>query len=701
MRFFKKVTPIILQSEMNECGLACIAMLAGYYGKKIDITSSRLLHNVTAGGMSVRELIDTFAIINMTACASRVEIEELYSLSRPVILHWELNHYVILTKIDKKKATINDPATGRRIISLAELSNKFTGVIIDAWITESFTKKPIEIQFKIMDLFKPFNGKYKILTGVVFISLVIEMLSLSVPMGTQFTIDTLLSSSDFSSIYTLSFIVFTLLIIKSLLSFARSIAIMNLKFFIGVRWAEMFFNKIINLKLPFFLKRHIGDITSRFQSLSEVRDGLDANMISSFLEVIVIIFSLIIMFYYMPLLLVPPLFLSIIYVTARLFFYEKYKTLKGEVIYHEAIQQSHFIESIRSISSIRMLNLFTIRRLEWLNYVKNSIKASNESFKLDLYMTTLSVFIQSVSAISIIIFSAFSNGEVISTGLLFSMLLYGNMIVSKTIKLTDSLIDFTLLSVHANRLTDIVLYPIEENGTHELYIKDDKDCIEIKNLAFKYNEDEPYIFHDVNLNIKKSENIAIVGSSGCGKSTLFKILSGLYEATSGDVFFYGVNSKELDKKNLRNNVAYVMQDDRLLSGTIAQNISSFTNDIDYDRVIECAKYASVHNEIANLPLSYETIIGDLGEGLSGGQIQRITIARALYRKPKILLLDETTSNLDVKNEAKINASIRNLPITKIFIAHRPETINTADRVYDLSLKKWVIRHIDNKGNVIC
>lgn len=689
MRIFKKATPSILQSEMNECGLACIAMIVGYNGKNIDLPSIRRLHDVSASGMSVRDILDTFTSIQMTANVFRVDIKDLYSFSNPVILHWELDHYVVLVNLNKKKAIINDPAVGLREISINELSNKFTGVLIEAHPTKHFKKESLQINFGIIDLFKVFTKKLGFITGILLISFVTEALSLSVPIGTQFTIDTLLNTSDKNSIYTFTIMVLAILVAKSLLSIFRTITIMHVRFFIGTRWSEMFFHKLTNLKLPFFQKRHIGDITSRFQSLGEVRDGIDADMISSFLEVILIFFSLIIILYYAPLLSIPPLTLSLLYILARVLVNDKYKRLKKEIIYHESIQQSHFIETIRSIPSIRMLNLIDIRKLEWMNFVRNSLNASNESFKLDLYLKTISLFTQSASAVLIISFAGIFVDYQFTAGLLVSMLLYSDIIVSRTIKLTDSVVDLTLLSVNANRLTDIVIYPEEESGGVAFNKNNTKKCIELKNLSFQYNNDDDLIFDKINLSICDGESIAIIGKSGCGKSTLFKLVSSLYTPTNGEILFYGINSKAINKKQLRDKIAYVMQDEKLLSGTISQNISSFATEIDFDKVYESSNLACIHDEIMNLPLGYETFIGDLGEGLSGGQIQRITIARALYRKPIILLLDETTSNLDMMNETKINKNISSLPITKIFIAHRPETIKSADRVFDLSENKWI------------
>ncbi|WP_289995996.1 cysteine peptidase family C39 domain-containing protein [Photorhabdus laumondii] len=308
MFFRRKKIPVILQSEISECGLACLVMLAGYFGKRIDLAAARSIHEVTMDGMTLRNLVNAFEQVGMTSRASRVEIEDLHTITRPVILHWSFNHYVVLIKVNRKGAVIHDPAIGQRFISLRELSDKFTGVILEAWPIETFNKEPLEINVNVKDLFKGISGLGKILSGVLAISIVIELLSISVPAATQFTIDTLIRSNDIQGIYSLSIVVISALLAKSFFSVIRAITLMNLRYSLGVKWAEMFFNRVVSLKLPFFIKRHIGDISSRFQALCAIQESFDSNMISSALDAIVVFISIVVIINYSPILAIPPVF---------------------------------------------------------------------------------------------------------------------------------------------------------------------------------------------------------------------------------------------------------------------------------------------------------------------------------------------------------------------------------------------------------
>ncbi|MGV8003024.1 cysteine peptidase family C39 domain-containing protein [Photorhabdus temperata subsp. temperata] len=567
MFFRRKKIPVILQSEISECGLACLVMLAGYFGKRVDLAAARSIHEVTMDGMTLRNLVNAFEQVGMTSRASRVEIEDLHTITRPVILHWSFNHYVILIKVNRKGAIIHDPAIGQRSISLRELSDKFTGVILEAWPIETFNKEPLEINVNVKDLFKGISGLGKILSGVLAISVVIELLSISVPAATQFTIDTLIRSNDIQGIYSLSIVVISALLAKSFFSVIRAITLMNLRYSLGVKWAEMFFNRVVSLKLPFFIKRHIGDISSRFQALCAIQESFDSNMISSALDAIVVFISIVVIINYSPVLAIPPVFFSLFYAAIRIGLFNKFKTLKNETIIHESIQQSHFIESIRAITAIKMLNLDVLRRREWVNYVVNSTRSANRTFKMDLFTNTLGILLQGLSGVFILTTGAIYFDSGLSTGALFGVMLYGDMIVSRVIKLSDALSEFFLISMHCHRLTDVAVSPTESEGG-EKFGSNISGSIIIKNLAYRYSQNQPYIFDGINLEILPGESVAIVGASGCGKSTLLNVLAGLYEPTNGEILINGKNISSIDKKSLRQKISFVMQDDKLLSGTI-------------------------------------------------------------------------------------------------------------------------------------
>lgn len=681
--------PLILQSETNECGLACLSMMAGYFNKRIDLASARNIYGTTSHGMTLRELITAFERLGMAARASRIELDELRLLSRPVILHWSFNHYVILVKITHLGAVIHDPAIGRRRISLRELSDKFTGVIIEAWPAETFDKKPLEMNVTIFDLFRGIKGLSGIFSGVLVLSVLVELLSIAVPAATQFTIDTLVKSSDREGIFFVSIVVISALLIKSAFSVLRAWVLINLRYTLGVKWAEIFFNRLIKLTLPFFEKRHTGDIASRFQSLTAIQEAFTADMVASVLDAIVIIISMSIILTYSPVLAIGPLAAATGFIVLKAGLLSTYRARKIEHITFEATQSSHFLETVKAISAIKVLNLTPVRRREWINHVVNSTHAGTQLFKLDLLTNTAAMLLIGFSGIYVLSMGALGFDKGMTTGVLLAVMLYADMVVTRTVKLVNAISDFCLVSMHSQRLTDIAVSPIERDEEEQPPPTQMNGHIVTRNLSFRHSPTEPDIFEGVNIEIMPGESIAIIGPSGCGKSTFLHLLAGLYESTSGDIFINGTSLSSIGKQVIREHVAFVMQDDKLLTGTLQKNITGFSEVPDIERMKKCANYAAIDDEISKFPLGYDSMIGDIGSTLSGGQRQRISIARALYRQPKILLLDEATSHLDIDNEQKITRSISHLPITRIFVAHRPEMIKSADRIFNLQLKAWV------------
>lgn len=688
MFFFLRKTPLILQSETNECGLACLAMITGYFGKHVDLASARTLHGTTSHGMTLRELITAFEDIGMTARASRVELDELRSISRPVILHWSFNHFVVLVRVTYRGAVIHDPAIGRRSISLRELSDKFTGVMMEAWPAETFDKKPLKMNVTVSDLFRGVRGLRRIFSGVLVLSVLVELLSVAVPAASQFTIDILVRSSDREGIFFVGIVVIAALLIKSGFSVVRAWILMNLRYMLGVKWAEMFFNRLIQLTLPFFEKRHTGDIASRFQSLTAIQEAFTADMVASLLDAIVIFISIVIILTYSPLLAIGPLVAAIGYAVLKAVLFSTYRTRKIEHISFEAVQSSHFLETVRAISAIKMLNLTPVRRHEWVNHVVNSTRAGNQLFKLDLLTNTAALLLIGFSGIYVLSMGALGFDKGITTGALLAVMLYADMVISRTVKLVNAVSDFCLVSMHCQRLTDIAVSPLERNEEERSPAQLNGHIV-VRNLSFRHSPTESNIFENINLEVMPGESVAIIGPSGCGKSTFLHVLAGLYESTNGDIFINGVSLSGIGKRSIREHVAFVMQDDKLLAGTLQKNITGFSEFPDMERMAECASYAAIDEEISSFPLGYESMVGDIGSTLSGGQRQRISIARALYRQPGVLLLDEATSDLDIENEQKITRSISRLSITRIFVAHRPEMIKSADKVFNLQLNAWV------------
>ena len=384
-----------------------------------------------------------------------------------------------------------------------------------------------------------------------------------------------------------------------------------------------------------------------------------------------------------------------LYALLRWSIFRSLREATSEQIIHAAKQQSHFLESARGVQSVRLFNRSEERRIGWMNALADQFNADLRIAKLSISYQTANTLLFSSERVIVIWLAALAVLDArFSIGMLFAFVSYKDQFSQRTAALIDKLFELRMLRLHGERVADIVLTKPEED-THDVEIDQAQitPTVEVRNLAFRYADSEPYIINNLNLTIPAGQCIAITGASGCGKTTLIKLLLGLVDPTEGEILVSGVKLKHLGLSNYRQLVGTVMQDDQLFAGSIADNISFFDPTPNQKQIENCAQLAAIHQEIVGMPMAYDTLVGDIGTGLSGGQKQRILLARALYKNPKLLVLDEATSHLDIWNEQLVNAAIKQIQLTRIIVAHRPETIAMAQRVVVLQQGK-VVRDLE-------
>lgn len=358
------------------------------------------------------------------------------------------------------------------------------------------------------------------------------------------------------------------------------------------------------------------------------------------------------------------------------------RAANSEQIIHAAKQQSHFMETVRGMQSIRLFGRSDERRSGWMNSLTEEFNANLRIAKLSVSYQTANTFLFNSERVIVIWLAALAVlNNAFSVGMMFAFISYKDQFSQRMASLIDKLFELRMIRLHGERLADIVLTEAEvENAMAEVDPSLLSPSIEIKNLSFRYSDSEPEVIKELNLSISAGQCVAITGPSGCGKTTLMKLLLGLLSPTDGEIRVGNVALGHIGMANYRNMLGTVMQDDTLFAGSIADNIAFFDPMIDMQRVHQCAQLAAIATEIAAMPMAFNTLIGDIGTGLSGGQKQRILLARSLYKQPKILVLDEATSHLDVWNEQAVNQAIQKIPLTRIIVAHRPETIQMAERI---------------------
>lgn len=675
--------PLILQTEATECGLACLAMVAGYHGHHATLMELRREFSVSLKGVTLKQLIQTAEQMKLGTRAVRLELDDLNKLNLPCVLHWNLNHFVVLKVVNGQRLTVHDPAQGIRQLSLVEASKSFTGVALEVWPCSDFEKQEAKPQVKFMSMLGRVSGLYRALAQILLLALVLEVFSLVSPFLLQWTLDNVLVTQDRDLLTTLILGFGLLLLMQQLVSAIRAWVMMHMSTLLSVQWQANVYSHLLRLPIHYFEKRHLGDIVSRFGAIGEIQGTLTAAFFSTILDGLITIATLVLMIIYSPLLAAIAVTAMTLYTMVRWAWYRPLRRASEEQIIHAARQESHFLETVRGMRTIKLFQRQSERRSTWLGLLVEQINAGLRTQKLQLIYTQLNGLIFGLeNLLALGLGASMVMNNQFSVGVLMAFIAYKSQFVGRVASLVDHLFELHMLRLQGERLADIVMHPPEDNRCTLSFATSER-CpvdIDIKGVKYRYSDQEPFVLDGIDLHIGQGESVAITGASGSGKSTLISLLLGIFPPTHGQIKIAGSELHHLGTEALRSKIGTVMQDDCLFAGSLADNIAFFEPKPDLEWAMECARKASIHTDIVAMPMGYNTLVGDMGTVLSGGQKQRVLLARALYKKPCILILDEATSHLDVKCEQQVNDGIRTLEITRIIVAHRSETIASADRV---------------------
>lgn len=676
---------IVMQSEAAECGLASLAMIAGHYGHHSDINQLRQQHPQSLKGLNLQQLINIAEQMKLSSRPLKLDLKHVSQLATPCILHWDMNHFVVLEKAGKHKVSVLDPALGQVTYSWADFAEHFTGIALELTPTSQFEKqaKPVSLEFK--QLFSVSHGIKLALVQLLFLSLLLQICQLTMPYYMQLTIDQVLPYFDNNLLVVIAIGFTAITVFNLLLTFFRGLVIIHLANTLNRQFAFNLFSHLIRLPLDFFNKRHMGDLISRFGSVDQLKDTIAQQVVEVVIDGFLAISVLVLIFLYHPQLAAVVLISLCLYLAVRMLYFKPLKQVTEQFIVSKAKEQSSLMENIRGIQAIKLFSLESNREGIWQNLFTDNLNQSVKLEKLKLYFNLFNQFIFGIENIVVIYLGAsiVINEQIssFSIGMLVAFVAYKGQLKQRFIALVERLIELRLLKLHLQRLADIVLTATEAKP--ELTYHQLSGELAVDKLSFRYNKQEPWLFEQLSYKFQPGKMTAITGASGIGKSTLLKLLVGLYQSEHGGIQVNNLPMKYIGMKTFRQQTAAVMQDDQLLTGSILQNVSLFSSKIDIERVIQCCKMAAIYHEIMAMPMQLNSLIGDMGTTLSGGQKQRILLARALYQQPRILFLDEATSHLDSHSELLINKALKKLEITRIIIAHRKETIASADVVLQL------------------
>ena len=657
-------------------------MVAEAHELRLGLPELRRRFSLSLKGAKLNHLIHVAQQLGFQSRALRLDLDDIPKLKLPCILHWDLNHFVVLAKADKRQATVLDPAFGERRVDYAELSRHFTGVALELTPTTGFQPRRAAPSISARQLAGPVRGLWRALGQILALSLALQVFVLLAPFLMQWVVDQVLVSADQDLLTVLGLGFGLALLLQIGIGLLRGWSVVYLSSRLGLQWMGNVFAHLMRLPLEFFEKRHLGDITSRLGSIGTIQKTLTTSFVEALIDGVMAMATFALMLVYSWKLATVTVGAVGLYLGIRALAYRPVRDRVERQLVAAAKQQSHLLESLRGMQSLKVAGHESQRRASYDNLMVETVNGEVRLARLNLGFSGASQLVFGIERIAVIWIGALlALQNVFSVGMLIAYLAYKDQFAQRTAALIDKWIEFRMLRLHGERLAAIVLTEPEVDAASAFEAAPPTDVrIEVDNLSFRYAEGEPWVLRECSFSIAPGESVAIIGPSGCGKTTLMKLMLGLLTPSDGSIRIGGKDIRTLGKRNVRAMVGAVMQDDQLFAGSLADNIGLFDNEFDLARIEAAARLAAVHEDIAAMPMGYHSLIGDMGSSLSGGQKQRVILARALYRHPKLLFLDEATSHLDVMRERQVNAAVRKLALTKVIVAHRPETIASADRV---------------------
>ena len=666
-------------------------MVASAHNLRLDLADLRRRFPVSLKGATLKQLISQASTLGFSARPLRLDLDDLTKLACPCILHWDLNHFVVLKRVRRGHAVILDPAVGERRLSMAEVSAHFTGVALELSPNAEFEARDAAPRLRLSQLTGRVLGLPASMAQILVVALVLQFFALVSPFFSQLVVDDAITSHDADLLLVLVLGFGLLLIVQTVIGLARSWMVLLLGQTLSLQWRSNVFAHLIKLPPVFFEQRHLGDVVSRFGSIDTIQRTLTNTLIEAALDGVMAVAALGMMIWYAPSLAVVVTGAVLLYGLLRWALYRPLRDASAERLLLAARENTHFLETVRALVPLKLFGREDERRARWQNLVVDVQNRDLRTARMNIAFNSANGLIFGLENLAVFWLGAHlvmqsqtpSNGGAVATftvGMLFAFVSYKLQFTQRVSTLINNLVELKMLGLHAERLADIVLTPREEDAAAEHDLSHLEPSLEVRNLSFRYGEGEPWVLRNASFKVEPGQSVAVTGPSGCGKTTLLKLMLGLLTPTEGEVLYGGIPVRQLGLSNLRRKIGTVMQEDVLLTGSLLDNIACFDTVPDADRVQACAQLAQIHAEIVKMPMGYQTLVGDLGSGLSGGQKQRLLLARALYKQPGVLALDEATSHLDIGNERAVTQALGTLPLTRLIIAHRPETIAGAQRV---------------------
>ena len=670
--------PFVAQASQADCGAACLTMVLAFHGQRADLGKVSVEVGIGRSGARADAIVEAARRLGLMARGVKVpEIEGLRQLEPGAILHWRFSHFVVLERMSRKGAWILDPASGRRLVPHQLLAEAFTGVALTFRATTVFasSRPGAKGLSRLVALLK---SEQKLLVQLGLIAVVVQGLALALPLLMSVLVDSVIPRNDRELLVVLAWGLAAILIFNFAVSWTRSILNLQLRTRLDSKVTLDFLDHMVDLPYRFFQQRSAGDLIMRLNSNSIAREILTSSALSAVLDGSLVLAYLALMFTFhtgMALLaLTLGILRSLVFVATR----SRQHALATESLEAQAISRGYQVEMLAGIETLKATGTEKVAVERWADLFVDELNVDIARGRLSAITDSLLGALGMASPFALLIFGSryVLDGEM-SLGTMLAMNALALGFLNPLSALVGTGFRLQLLRSYLDRIRDVVDTAKEQDGSRR-HAGVLHGRIALNGVNYRYSPREKRVVRDVSLMIEPGSFVALVGPSGAGKSTLAKLLIGLCVPESGEVLYDGRNLAELDLRSVRRQLGVVTQTPHLFSGSIRENIRLGLPHLSLSAIRRAAEIAGIHEEIEAMPLGYDTLLSDRGSSLSGGQIQRITLARAIAREPKILLLDEATSNLDGLSENAIQAGLSEMSCTRLVIAHRLSTVHQAD-----------------------
>jgi len=699
----RKKVPSILQMEAVECGAASLAMIFAYYKKFLPLEKLRVDCGVTRDGVKASNILKAARRYGFEARGFRKEPAQLMEMPLPAIIHWNFNHFVVLEGFHQDKVYINDPASGPRVISEEEFDLAFTGVVLTFGPGPEF--KPSGKKNSFLDSLKDWlTGSRAAITYLVILGLLMVIPGLIVPAFSKIFIDDVLLGSKREWLKPLLWAMGAVVILQAVLTGLQQHYLLKMETKISISNAGKFFWHIFRLPVEFFQQRSAGDISNRMQSNDVVAAFLSRELAETAIGFLTIAFYLAVMLQYSVGLTIISLLTALASIAYLYYSSNKIETLNKKLLQDKGKVMGFSISGLYIIETLKASGSESDFFAKWSGYHAKEINAQQSLGKTTQILFHLPEFLSQFADVIVL----FVGGLIIISGNLTigSLIAFQGLLANfmKPVSgITQMGMQMKQVQGDINRLEDVFKYSIDENVSREVEVENEEDAykklegyIEVKDLTFGYNPWDPPLIDNFNLTLKPGARVALVGGSGSGKSTVARLISGIYKPWSGEILFDGESRENLPRNVIVNSMAVVDQDITMFDGTIKENLTMWDSTISEFNIIRAAKDACIHDDINMRDKGYDHKVSEGGTNFSGGQRQRLEIARALTGNPSILILDEATSALDVHTEKVVDENIRHRGCTCVIVAHRLSTIRDCDEIIVMERGKIVQRGIHDE-----